>query len=64
MNLFFSDIVVARSQTPKNIADLSKEIGLLASETELYGNKKAKVSLSVLQRLSSQTDGKYVVVAG
>ncbi|XP_042220312.1 C-1-tetrahydrofolate synthase, cytoplasmic-like isoform X1 [Homarus americanus] len=59
-----SDIEVARAQTPKDIAELSKEIGLLGSEVDLYGKKKAKVSLSVLQRLVFQKDGKYVVVAG
>ena len=64
ISLFFSDIVVARSQTPKDIGELAKEIGIMESELELYGNKKAKVSLSVLKRLSHQTDGKYICVAG
>jgi methylenetetrahydrofolate dehydrogenase (NADP+)/methenyltetrahydrofolate cyclohydrolase/formyltetrahydrofolate synthetase len=30
----------------------------------LYGKKKAKVSLSVLDRLAAQPNGKYVVVTG
>nr|XP_053633121.1 C-1-tetrahydrofolate synthase, cytoplasmic-like isoform X1 [Cherax quadricarinatus]XP_053633130.1 C-1-tetrahydrofolate synthase, cytoplasmic-like isoform X1 [Cherax quadricarinatus]XP_053633136.1 C-1-tetrahydrofolate synthase, cytoplasmic-like isoform X1 [Cherax quadricarinatus] len=59
-----SDIEVARAQTPKDVAELAEEIGLLNSEVDLYGKKKAKVSLAVLQRLSYQKDGKYVVVAG
>merc|ERR1712241_87733 len=59
-----SDIEVASAQTPKNIDILAKEIGLLPSEVDLYGKKKAKVSLSTLNRLSSRKDGKYVVVAG
>ncbi|XP_045603715.1 C-1-tetrahydrofolate synthase, cytoplasmic isoform X2 [Procambarus clarkii] len=59
-----SDIEVARAQTPKDVAELAEEIGLLSSEVNLYGKKKAKVSLSVLQRLASQKDGRYVVVAG
>lgn len=63
-SLLSSDIEVARAQTPKDIAELADEIGLLPSEVDMYGKKKAKVSLSVLQRLASQQDGCYVVVAG
>merc|ERR1719158_2816781 len=59
-----SDIEVARAQTPKDVNDLAAEIGLLPSEVDLYGKKKAKVSLSTLSRLGSRKDGKYVVVAG
>lgn len=43
---------------------LAKEIGLLADEIEIYGKSKAKVRLSLLERLKDQTDGKYVLVAG
>ncbi len=59
-----SDIEVASAQTPKDVALLAEEVGLLPSEVDLYGKKKAKVSLSVLERLSDRRDGKYVVVAG
>jgi len=59
-----SDIEVARAQTPKDISLLAQEIGLIPSEVDLYGKKKAKVSLSTINRLSSRQDGKYVVVAG
>merc|ERR1711970_455699 len=59
-----SDIEVARAQIPKDVKDLASEIGLLPSEVDLYGKKKAKVSLSTLSRLGSRKDGKYVVVAG
>merc|ERR1712136_119803 len=46
-----NDITIAMAQTPKNIAELAKEIGLLPGEVNLYGKKKAKVALSVLDRL-------------
>ncbi|KAK3865534.1 hypothetical protein Pcinc_028863 [Petrolisthes cinctipes] len=59
-----SDIEVARAQTPKDVGEVADEIGLLENEVDLYGKKKAKVSLSVLQRLAHQKNGKYVVVAG
>lgn len=59
-----SDIEVARAQTPKPISQVAREIGLLSTELEPYGDVKAKVDLSVLQRLAHRRNGKYVVVAG
>ncbi|ORE02436.1 FTHFS-domain-containing protein [Rhizopus microsporus var. microsporus] len=59
-----SDIDIAMSQTPKHIVDLSKELGLTASEVEPYGATKAKISLDVLKRLSHRKDGHYIVVTG
>ncbi|XP_046627314.1 C-1-tetrahydrofolate synthase, cytoplasmic isoform X3 [Neodiprion virginianus] len=56
-----NDITISRSQEPKNIGVLAEEIGLSPSEYSLYGNKKAKISLRVLDRLKSQKNGKYVV---
>jgi methylenetetrahydrofolate dehydrogenase (NADP+)/methenyltetrahydrofolate cyclohydrolase/formyltetrahydrofolate synthetase len=60
----FSDIQISRSQTPKDVTTLAKEIGVLPSELELYGTKKAKLSLKIVERLRNVKDGKYVVVAG
>lgn len=59
-----SDIEISRGQTPKAVDVLAKEIGLLAEEIEIYGKSKAKVRLSLLERLKDQADGKYVLVAG
>ncbi|KAH8414132.1 hypothetical protein KR222_008158, partial [Zaprionus bogoriensis] len=59
-----SDIEIARAQRPKNIGQLAEEIGLELSEVSFYGCSKAKISLSVLQRLQDRPGGKYVVVAG
>ncbi|XP_048655858.1 monofunctional C1-tetrahydrofolate synthase, mitochondrial isoform X3 [Marmota marmota marmota] len=59
-----SDIEISRGQTPKAVDVLAKEIGLLADEIEIYGKSKAKVRLSLLERLRDQADGKYVLVAG
>lgn len=59
-----ADIEVARAQTPKDVSLLASEIGLLQSEIDLYGKKKGKVSLSVLERLEARETGKYIVVAG
>ncbi|XP_044025342.1 monofunctional C1-tetrahydrofolate synthase, mitochondrial [Siniperca chuatsi] len=59
-----SDIEISRAQTPKPVDQLAEEIGLLPEELEVYGRSKAKVRLSLLDRLHTQPDGKYVLVAG
>jgi len=60
----YSDIKIATAQSPKDISELAAEIGLLPHEFDLYGKKKAKVSLKVLDRLSHQQNGNYVIVTG
>ena len=59
-----SDIDIAKAQVPKDISTLASEINLYPDELFLYGRKKAKVSLNVLDRLKNQENGKYVVVTG
>ena len=59
-----SDIEIASAQTPKPISHLAHEIGLLPDELESYGKYKAKVELSVLDRLAHRKDGKYIVISG
>ncbi|CAB3977525.1 C-1-tetrahydrofolate synthase, cytoplasmic [Paramuricea clavata] len=59
-----SDIEISKAQDPKNIQQLASEVGIQRYELELYGTKKCKVSLSVLDRLKNEQTGKYVVVAG
>ncbi|KDQ60820.1 hypothetical protein JAAARDRAFT_124343 [Jaapia argillacea MUCL 33604] len=59
-----SDIEIAMAQTPKPITQLAYEIGLRPSEVESYGMYKAKVELSVLDRLAHRKDGKYILVSG
>ena len=59
-----SDIEIAMAQTPKPITELAHEIGLSPDELESYGKYKAKVDLSVLERLGHRKDGKYIVISG
>ncbi|GBB88843.1 hypothetical protein RclHR1_15460003 [Rhizophagus clarus] len=59
-----SDIDIASAQTPKLIKVLAEELGLTPSEYDLYGKYKAKVDLSVLERLKKRKNGKYIVVTG
>jgi methylenetetrahydrofolate dehydrogenase (NADP+) / methenyltetrahydrofolate cyclohydrolase / formyltetrahydrofolate synthetase len=59
-----SDIEIAMAQTPKPVTQLASEMGLLPAELESYGKYKAKVELSVLDRLAHRKDGKYIVISG
>ena len=59
-----SDIEIAMAQVPKHVTTLAHEIGLLSTEVENYGKYKAKVELSVLDRLNHRKDGKYIVISG
>ena len=59
-----ADIVVAQSVKPKSIAVVAKECGILDEELEPYGWTKAKVRLSLLERVKDQPDGNFVVVTG
>lgn len=59
-----SDIEIAVAQTPKPVVKIAQEIGLQEDEVESYGKYKAKVELSVIDRLAHRKDGKYIVVAG
>ncbi|KAF7294927.1 FTHFS-domain-containing protein [Mycena indigotica] len=59
-----SDIEIAMAHTPKRITELGLEIGLLPDELESYGKYKAKVELSVLERLAHRKNGKYIVISG
>ncbi|OQV12720.1 C-1-tetrahydrofolate synthase, cytoplasmic [Hypsibius exemplaris] len=59
-----SDIEAARSQTPKNIAELAAEVGIRPDEIEPYGWSKGKVSLQTYDRLKDRPNGKYIVVSG
>lgn len=58
------DIIIAKTHKPKEINKLAREIRLFENEYECYGRNKAKVCLSVLNRLENRTNGNYVVVAG
>ena len=59
-----SDLEIARAQIPKLITQLAQEIGLHLDELESYGKYKAKVELSVVDRLAHRKNGKYIVISG
>src|SRR3984893_6868137 len=57
-----SDIEIAQAATPIPIERIAAEVGILPDELELYGKSKAKVNLSIRDRLKNAPNGKYVVV--
>jgi formyltetrahydrofolate synthetase len=57
-----SDIDIAQAATPLPISQIAAEAGILAEELDLYGKTKAKVHLSIRDRLKNSPNGKYIVV--
>jgi len=57
-----SSLEIAQAARLRPIADIAADIGLEPSEVELYGSYKAKVALSVLDRLADRPDGKLINV--
>lgn len=57
-----SDIDIAQAATPLPISQIADEVGLLPEEIDLHGQNKAKVHLSVRDRLQDVPNGKYIVV--
>jgi len=57
-----SDIEIAQAATPHPIGRIASEAGILPEELDLYGNTKAKVHLSIRDRLKDSPNGKYIVV--
>src|SRR4051795_7272776 len=57
-----SSLEIAQAATLLPIADLAADIGLEDDEVELYGRYKAKVDLSVLERLADRPNGKLIGV--
>lgn len=56
------DVEISQSVVPVPIESIALEAGILPQELELYGKTKAKVHLSIRERLKDIPNGKYVVV--
>jgi formyltetrahydrofolate synthetase len=57
-----SDIEIAQASNPIPIDEIAARAGILPDELELYGRSKAKVHLSIANRLKDAPNGNYVVV--
>ncbi len=56
------DLEIARSVTPRPIAEVAAELGLDRDELVLFGDTKAKVRTSALERRGERPNGKYIDV--
>ncbi|UGS34304.1 formate--tetrahydrofolate ligase [Capillimicrobium parvum] len=59
-----SNLEIAQEADLQPIDDIASSLGLLPEEVEPYGRYKAKITLSVLERLSDRPEGKVICVAG
>jgi formate--tetrahydrofolate ligase len=57
-----SSLEIAQEATLRPIAEIAEEAGLEPDEYDLYGKYKAKVDLSVLERLRETPDAKLICV--
>src|SRR5213592_2227224 len=57
-----SSLEIAQRAVMRPIRDIAEEAGLLDEEVEPYGRYKAKIDLSVLDRLADRPDGKLIDV--
>jgi formate--tetrahydrofolate ligase len=57
-----SSLEIAQEHTLQPIADIAAEYGILPDELELYGRYKAKIELSILERLKDRPDAKIINV--
>ncbi|KNZ41588.1 formate--tetrahydrofolate ligase [Acetobacterium bakii] len=57
-----TDVQIAQEATLNPIAAVAEKLGITGEKLELYGNHKAKVSLSVLKENQAKPDGKLVLV--
>jgi formate--tetrahydrofolate ligase len=59
-----SGLEIAQEATLRPIADVAADAGLHPDEVEPYGRYKAKIDLSVLDRLADRPDGRLVITTG
>ncbi|AXQ78675.1 formate--tetrahydrofolate ligase [Streptococcus chenjunshii] len=57
-----SDIEIAQSTELKPITEIAEKVGLTASDLELYGSYKAKLSFDKIRAVKDQKPGKLILV--
>ncbi|NLY54473.1 MAG: formate--tetrahydrofolate ligase [Firmicutes bacterium] len=57
-----TDIQIAQEAKLKPIVEVAADIGISEDELELYGKYKAKVDMSVWERLKDKPDGKLILM--
>jgi formate--tetrahydrofolate ligase len=56
-----SGLEIAQEAVLRPITDVAADAGILEEELEPYGRSKAKVALSILDRLADRPDGKLII---
>ncbi|VAV97025.1 Formate--tetrahydrofolate ligase [hydrothermal vent metagenome] len=62
MSQFKSDIEIARAADMQPISDIAAKLNIPSDALTLYGNDKAKISLSWIAEQDSRPDGKLILV--
>ena len=57
-----TDLEISQSVTLRSILEIGSQLGIRAEELTLYGRDKAKVSLQIMDRLTTVAKGRYVLV--
>lgn len=57
-----TDIEIAQAAKMKKITEIAASLGITEDELEPYGHYKAKLSESLIRRMSSEKDGKLILV--
>ncbi|AGC67142.1 formate--tetrahydrofolate ligase Fhs [Thermoclostridium stercorarium subsp. stercorarium DSM 8532] len=57
-----TDIEISQNAHLKPIEDVAAELGISRSDLELYGDYKAKVKLSFIEKVRNKTSGKLILV--
>jgi formyltetrahydrofolate synthetase len=57
-----SSLEIAQSAILRPVEEIGADLGLLPDEVDLYGRYKAKIDLSVLERLAARPDAKLIDV--
>ncbi len=58
-----TDLEIAREAKLTPIQQIAKSAGILSSELIPFGDKQAKISLSILERMKGKGDGKLILVS-
>jgi len=56
------DLEIAQAAKLKPVNEIARQIGIKEDELEFYGKYKAKIALSILDRLKNKSQGKYIDV--
>ena len=57
-----TDIQIAQECKLKRIEEIAKKLNLKDEDYEVYGKYKAKIELSLLDKLKNKPDGKLILV--